>query len=165
MAVAEKIVESAPPAVTNAAETEARSSSAREERIFLLLSIFIGVISGLLVVSFRMAIEWLSVLLRGSAPQPGQLRMVYVPALAGIVVALMVRYVFPEARGSGVNQTKAALYIRNGYISTRTVIGKFVLSALAIGSGFSAGPEDPSLQIGAGVASAVSRRFNLSRAR
>src|SRR5438094_9753384 len=91
----------------------ARIAPAREERCFLLLSIFIGVISGLLVVSFRMAIEWLSVLLRGSAPQPGQLRLVYVPAAAGIVVALMVRYVFPEARGSGVNQTKAALYIRN----------------------------------------------------
>ncbi len=44
----------------------ARVAPAREERLLLLLSIFIGVISGLLVVSFRMAIEWLSVLLRGS---------------------------------------------------------------------------------------------------
>ena len=44
----------------------ARIAPDREERIFLLLSIFIGVISGLLVVSFRMAIEWLSVLLLGS---------------------------------------------------------------------------------------------------
>ena len=43
--------------------------------------------------------------------------------------------------------------------------GKFLLSALAIGSGHSLGPEDPSLQIGAGVASLVSRRFGLSRAR
>ncbi len=40
---------------------------AREERLFLL-SIFIGVLSGLLVVSFRMAIEWMSVLLLGAAP-------------------------------------------------------------------------------------------------
>ena len=42
----------------------------REERLFLVLSIFIGVISGLLVVSFRMAIEWLSVMLQGPAPGP-----------------------------------------------------------------------------------------------
>ena len=62
-----------------------------------------------------------------------------VPTLAGLVVALLVRYVFPAARGSGVNQTKAALYIHNGYISSRTVIGKFLLSALAIGSGHSCG--------------------------
>jgi CIC family chloride channel protein len=137
----------------------------REERLFLLLSIFIGIISGLLVVSFRMAIDWLKVLLLGSAPNPGQPRLFIVPAVAGLVVAVLTRYVFPQVRGSGVNQTKAALYINNGYISFRTVIGKFMLSALAIGSGHSLGPEDPSLQIGAGVASLISRRMGLSRER
>ncbi len=140
-------------------------ASGREDRIFLILSIFIGIISGLLVVAFRMAIDWLTVLLRGSSPQPHQLRLIVVPTLAGIVIALLVRFVFPEARGSGINQTKAAFYIRNGFISTRTVIGKFLLCALALGAGYSSGPEDPSLQIGAGVASQISRRFGLSRAR
>jgi chloride channel protein, CIC family len=146
-----------------AEEMIARMALAREEHIFLLLSIFIGVISGLLVVSFRMAIEWLSVLLLGSSPNPHQLRLIYIPALAGLVIAVLIRFVFPNARGSGINQTKAALYINNGYISFRTVIGKFLLSALAIGSGQSLGPEDPSLQIGAGVASLISRRFGLSK--
>lgn len=137
----------------------------REERLLLLLSIFVGVISGLLVVSFRMGIAWLSMLLLGSSPQPHQARLLFVPAGAGLVVAVLVRFVFPAARGSGVNQTKAALYIHNGYISSRTMIGKFLLSALAIGAGHSLGPEDPSLQIGAGIASLISRRFGLSRAR
>ncbi|HEY4087277.1 MAG TPA: chloride channel protein [Bryobacteraceae bacterium] len=137
----------------------------RQERLFLLLSIFIGVISGLLVVSFRMAIEWLNVLLLGSSIQPHQSNLIFVPALAGVVIAILTRFVFPQVTGSGINQTKTAMYIHNGYISFRTVIGKFLLSALAIGSGYSLGPEDPSLQIGAGVASLVSRRFGLSNAR
>src|ERR1700749_3290100 len=137
----------------------------REERLFLLLSIFIGVLSGLLVVSFRMAIEWLSILLLGVAPAPGQKRLFLIPAAVGLVVAVLTRYVFPGVRGSGVTQTKAALYIHNGYISVRTVTGKFLLSALAIGSGQSLGPEDPSMQIGAGVASRIARRIGLSRAR
>jgi CIC family chloride channel protein len=141
----------------------ARIAPGREERIFLLLSIFIGIISGLLVVSFRMAIDWLSVLLLGSSPNPHQPRLIVVPALAGVVIAVLTRYVFPKVRGSGINQTKAALYINNGYISFRTVIGKFLLSALAIGSGHSLGPEDPSLQIGAGVASLISRRVGMSK--
>src|ERR1700735_5190454 len=148
-----------------AEERISRIAPDREERIFLLLSIFIGVISGLLVVSFRMAIEWLSVLLLGSAPNAHQIRLIYFPALAGLVIAVLARYVFPKVRGSGINQTKAALYIHNGYISFRTVIGKFLLSSLAIGSGHSLGPEDPSLQIGAGVASLVSRRFGMSKAK
>ena len=137
----------------------------RDERLFLVLSIFIGVISGLMVVCFRVAINWIQVLTLGSSPHPGQLRLLFVPAGVGLVVAALVQLVFPGARGSGINQTKAALYIYNGYISFRTVMGKFLTAALAIGGGFSLGPEDPSLQIGAGVASMVSRRLNLSRER
>ena len=152
-----------PVRVRNLRRAIARIAPAREERLFLLLSIFIGIISGLLVVSFRMAIEWLQILLLGSAIRPGQLRLIIVPVLVGLVVAVLTRFVFPQVRGSGVNQTKAALYIHNGYISVRTVIGKFCLSALSIGGGFSLGPEDPSLQIGAGVASLISRRVGMSR--
>lgn len=137
----------------------------REERIFLLLSIFIGIISGLLVVSFRMGIDWLNVLLLGSSPGPRQLRLLIIPTVIGLVVAVLTRFVFPNVRGSGINQTKAAMYIHNGYISFRTVCGKFLLSALAIGGGHSLGPEDPSLQIGAGVASLISRKLGLSKAR
>ena len=43
------------------------------------------------------------------------------------------------------------------------MIGKFITCALAIGSGQSLGPEDPSLQMGAGIASALGRRLHLSR--
>jgi CIC family chloride channel protein len=152
------------PTWSDSAEA-AKIAPGREERIFLLLSIFIGVISGLLVVSFRMAIDWLKVLLLGSSPAPGQHRLLIVPALAGLVVAVLTRYAFPGVKGSGVNQTKAALYIHNGYISFRTVIGKFLISSLAIGSGHSLGPEDPSLQIGAGVASLISRKVGMSKAK
>ena len=137
----------------------------RDERLFLVLSIFIGIISGLLVVSFRIAINWVQALTLGSALQPGLLRLIFVPVIVGAVVAALVQRVFPGARGSGVNQTKAALYIYNGYISFKTVIGKFITSALALGAGFSLGPEDPSLQIGAGVASVISRRLGMSRQR
>jgi CIC family chloride channel protein len=137
----------------------------RDERLFLVLSIFIGVISGLMVVCFRVAINWIQVLTLGSSPHPGQFRLFFVPMGIGLLVAVLVQLVFPGARGSGINQTKAALYIYNGYISFRTVLGKFITAALSIGGGFSLGPEDPSLQIGAGVASMVSRRLNLSRER
>jgi chloride channel protein, CIC family len=148
----------------NPAEVQ-RLAPNRDERLFLVLSIFIGVISGLMVVCFRVAISWIQVLTLGSSPHPGQFRLFFVPMGVGLLVAILVQLVFPGARGSGINQTKAALYIYNGYISFRTVLGKFITSALAIGGGFSLGPEDPSLQIGAGVASMVSRRLNLSRER
>ena len=64
-----------------------------------------------------------------------------------------------------MNQTKGALYIYDGYVGSSTTIGKFLTSALAIGSGQSLGPEDPALQIGAGIASLIGRRLRLSRER
>ena len=91
--------------------------------------------------------------------------MLLAPTLAGLVIAVLVIHFFPQARGSGVNQTKAALYIYNGYIPIRTAIGKFITAALAIGSGHSLGPEDPSLQIGACLASGLGRQMRLSRDR
>src|SRR3984885_9749990 len=134
-----------------------------EDRFFLILSVFIGIFSGLAVVCFRLAIDWTHLALLGSLPQSHHWRIFAVPSLAGLVVAILVIHVFPAIRGSGVNQTKAALYIFNGYIPFRTAIGKFVCCALAIGSGHSLGPEDPSLQIRASLASALGRQLQLSR--
>jgi len=137
----------------------------REERFFLVLSVFIGIFSGLAVVCFRFAIDWCRIYLLGSGATLSPMRLILAPTLAGVAIAVLVIHGFPLARGSGVNQTKAALYIYNGYIPLRTAIGKFITAALAIGSGHSLGPEDPSLQIGASLASGLGRRMRLSRGR
>jgi CIC family chloride channel protein len=134
-----------------------------EDNFFLILAVVIGVLSGLAVVCFRRAIQLTTHWLFGAAQPVSHLRLLLVPTLAGLVLAALVILVFPGARGTGVNQTKSAVYIYNGYISFRTVIGKFLGSALAIGSGQSLGPEDPSLQMGAGIASILGRNLQLSR--
>ncbi len=134
-----------------------------EEVFFLILCVFIGIFSGLAVVCFRLAIDWMHLALLGPLPQTHGWRLLVVPAVAGLVVAVLVIHLFPAIRGSGVNQTKSALYIFNGYIPFRTAIGKFICSSIAIGSGQSLGPEDPSLQIGASIASALGRKLEISR--
>ena len=128
-----------------------------EGQLFLLLAVVIGLFSGLGVVLFRIAIEWTQLTLLGPELHPAKIRLLLVPSIAGLIVAVLAIHVFPRARGSGVNQTKAAVYIFDGYIPFVTVIGKFVMCALSIGSGYSLGPEDPSLQIGAGIASKLGR--------
>ncbi|MGH9684426.1 MAG: chloride channel protein [Candidatus Acidiferrales bacterium] len=137
--------------------------SLREDQFFLLLAVLIGIFSGLAVVCFRVAIESTQLGLLGSSLSPSILRVLLAPTLGGLLVGFLMLRVFPRAQGSGVNRTKAAVYIWNGYIPFQTVIGKFVTCVLAIGSGQSLGPEDPSLQMGAGIASAIGRRLNLSQ--
>ncbi len=134
-----------------------------ENTLFLLLAIIIGLFSGLFVVLFRITIDFLRIEFLGSALEPSGIRLLIAPTLAGLIVAASVLRFFPRVRGSGVNQTKAAVYVFDGYVPFRTVWGKFLTCALAIGSGHSLGPEDPSLQMGAGIASALGRWFRLSR--
>lgn len=156
------VTEEALPKTVDVLPTE---TAAQGERFFLLLAIFIGIFSGLAVVCFRIAIEFVRITLLGPSLSPAFPRIILAPAAAGIVTALLVIFVFPRVRGSGVNQTKSALYVYDGYIPFRTAIGKFICSGLAIGSGQSLGPEDPSLQIGASIASALGRTLKLNRER
>jgi CIC family chloride channel protein len=137
----------------------------REECFFFVLSVFIGIFSGLAVVCFRFAIDWCRIHFLGPGAILSPSRLVLAPTLAGLVIAVLMIHVFPLACGSGVNRTKAALYIDNGLIPLRAAIGKFITAALAIGSGQSVGPEDPSLLIGASLASTLGRRMRLSRDR
>jgi chloride channel protein, CIC family len=162
----------APPATSNAPVPPSWSAFAsrltaqlafNEDRFFLILAVFIGIFAGLAVVCFRITMEWIHLYLLGSALTPSPWRAFLAPSLAGLVTSALILTVFRGSTGSGLNQTKAALYISNGYIPIRTVIGKFITASLAIGSGHSLGPEDPSLQIGAGLASAIGTRLNLSR--
>lgn len=145
--------------------TARKWAAVREERLFLFLAIVIGVLAGLAVVCFRVVIGWIQLYALGSPLTPLAHRLPLAPAIAGLVVGALLVMFFAGARGSGVNQTKAAVYIYDGHIPFRTVVGKFITSALAIGSGQSLGPEDPSIQMGAGLASLVGRRLKLSRAR
>jgi CIC family chloride channel protein len=137
--------------------------SFNEDRFFLILAVFLGIFAGLAVVCFRITMEWARLYLLGSALTPAPWRAFLAPALTGLVISALIFTIFRGAAGSGLNQTKAALYISDGYIPIRTLIGKFITASLAIGSGHSLGPEDPSLQIGAGLASAVGTRLKLSR--
>jgi chloride channel protein, CIC family len=139
--------------------------SIREEQFFLVVAIAIGILAGFCVVLFRVAIQTARIWLLGSSLHPSAPRALLVPALVGVVVGVLAVRFFPRVRGSGVVQAKGALYIYDGHIADSTVAGKFVLSALSLGSGQSLGPEDPALQIGAGLASAIGRRLKLSRER
>jgi chloride channel protein, CIC family len=129
----------------------------------LLLSIAIGVFAGLLVVCFHMTIDLVSWTTLGTPIGASRWATVLAPTVGGGLSALLVLFAFPEAAGSGLAHTKAALYISDGYVPSSTVFGKFVACALAIGTGNSLGPEDPALQMGAGVASRLGRAFSLPK--
>ena len=74
----------------------------------------------------------------------------------------MYRY-FPDARGSGIPQTKVALAVHGGRITLRSVLGKFWLSVGSLASGVALGREGPSVMVGSGIASVMGRALGLKR--
>ena len=132
----------------------------RENQVFLILTIVIGVVCGLSAVLFTVAIEQTSHRLFGLAPS--RLRLFAIPPLMSIVTGILLAKVFPDVRGSGVPQTEAAYHLAGGVIPARVPFGKFLTGVLCIGSGHSMGREGPSVQIGAGLASLIGRWLHLS---
>jgi H+/Cl- antiporter ClcA len=131
----------------------------REELVFLLLSLMIGAFTGLAVVAFIVLTERLGMRLY---PVGGAAwRRVLVPVAGSLAMGVLLYRFFPNARGSGVPQTKAALFARDGFISLRTVLGKFFCTATTLASGIPLGREGPSAQVGAGIGSVLGRWLGL----
>ncbi len=140
--------------------TPAQSLRSRENQVFLILTIVIGVLAALSAVLFTLAIDYTSRFLFGLSP--GYLRLFLVPAAVSVVTGTLLATLFPDVRGSGVPQTEASFHLHGGVIRPGVPIGKFLTGVLCIGSGHSMGREGPSVQIGAGMASLIGRWMRLS---
>src|SRR5437016_2132994 len=130
-----------------------------EQRVLLFLSIWIGALTGLAVVAFILLTERLGMRLYpvGSAAW----HRVLIPVAGSLSMGYLLFRYFPNARGSGVPQTKAALFAREGVITLRTVLGKFFCTSVTLASGIPLGREGPSAQVGGGIASVLGRRLGL----
>jgi chloride channel protein, CIC family len=79
----------------------------------------------------------------------------------GIPFLLVKKFAQTKTTGSGTHTVLEAYHLTNGDISIQDTVVKPTAGMITIGLGGSAGPEGPSLLVGGGVASAISRRFNI----
>src|SRR5439155_2091397 len=131
----------------------------REEQVFLVLTLLIGALVGAIVVAFILLTERF-----GARLYPGggaAWRRLLVPLTGSLGMGYLLFRYFPEARGSGVPQTKAALFAREGRITLGTVVGKFFCTSATLASGIPLGREGPAVQVGAGLASVLGRKLGL----
>jgi CIC family chloride channel protein len=99
----------------------------------LALALLIGAMVGSTIVAFLACTDWMNRLLFSQA-MPVWMRPL-IPAAAALIAGYLLLRVFPNARGSGIPQTKAALIAGGGYISLKTVFGKFLCCSLSLGGG------------------------------
>jgi CIC family chloride channel protein len=133
-----------------------------ENTVILVLTLIIGAVVGALVVAFILLTENLGARMYPAAGAAW--RRIFIPIVGSLSTGYFLYRYFPNARGSGIPQAKTALFIRDGFISLRTVIGKFSMCSITLASGLALGREGPSVQVGAGIASVLGRRLGLSPA-
>jgi CIC family chloride channel protein len=132
----------------------------RETHLALALSLVIGALVGLVVVAFILLTGRLAAHMY---PAGGAgWRRILVPTIGSLITGYLLYRYFPLARGSGIPQTRAAVFIHGGRISLRSVVGKFVCCCTSLASGIPLGREGPAVYIGSGLASVIGRRLGLS---
>jgi CIC family chloride channel protein len=136
------------------------------QRVFLL-TLALGVLCGLAAVAFHLAIQAAEhALIDRAMAAPGTSWIgwtIITPTLGGLLSGILLYYVVPDARGSGIPQVKVAYVVKGGQLPFRVAVGKFVLGVIQIGTGSSLGREGPTVQICAGIASLLGRAAALSR--
>jgi CIC family chloride channel protein len=132
----------------------------REDQATIALSLLVGALAGLVVVAFILLTGRMAA--RMYPPGSSPWRSILIPVAGAVISGYLLYRYFPDARGSGIPQAKYALFLHNGYISLKTVFGKFLCCSISLASGIALGREGPSVQIGAGITSVLGRRFGLT---
>jgi CIC family chloride channel protein len=138
------------------------------EGIVLLLAIIVGLITSLAAVAFHHSIDAIRYLLYtrtgpGILYGKGMILLVLIPALGGLAVGVLHRWVFRTREGHGVIDVIESVARARGFQRPIVAIEKILTSAVTIGTGGSAGAEGPIVQIGAAIASGVGQLFRLAR--
>jgi CIC family chloride channel protein len=137
-----------------------------QSEILLVVAILISLVCGSAAVALHRSIELVADAMHTGGGGLGGwwqvLLTVSTPAAGGLLAGLLLHYLVPEARGSGVPQVKLDLAMRGGVIPFKVALGKFVGTAIAVGSGASVGREGPTVQICASLGSSLARWFPMT---
>jgi len=143
-----------------------RASFLPEQNYLIILSVVVGVLTGLGSVGFIYALEAVATFARGPVAgllsRFGSAQLVLLPAIGGLLVGPIVHRFAREAKGHGVPEVMTALALHGGRIRKRVVTVKVIASSLTIGFGGVAGREGPMVQIGAAIGSTIGQWTHLT---
>lgn len=130
------------------------------ESVAILEAVLIGVMSGFSAVLLRWGIGWLgSWRVSLSYQFPAWLVLPSMGFLGCWCAGWLITRYAPEVMGSGVIQVKAALADRPITMTLKVAFIKLASTILALGVGLPLGRQGPTIQIGAALATQVSRFF------
>lgn len=131
----------------------------------ILQAVMVGLISGLLVVFFKVSISKLFGFIQNFISQfdlsHKLLIFPLITTLGGLISGVLVFKFAPETKGSGIPFVKMVMARMGNITRVRTIVVKFLAGVAGIGTGLSLGREGPSVQLGAGAGALVGKIFKM----
>ena len=131
----------------------------------ILQAVMVGLISGLLVVFFKVSISKLFEFIQNFISQfdlsHKLLIFPLITTLGGLISGVLVFKFAPETKGSGIPFVKMVMARMGNITRVRTIVVKFLAGVEGIGTGLSLGREGPSVQLGAGAGALVGKIFKM----
>jgi chloride channel protein, CIC family len=141
----------------------------RSESVLILIAAAIGIATAGVILAFNWAVEFagdhfLELFALSQKNEYWQYLLIpLIPALGGLGVGLLQRYVFKTRAGHGVPEVILASRFSRGDIQRRVMLQKLLTGALSIGSGGGGGREGPIIHVGAAVGISIAHLFRLTR--
>jgi CIC family chloride channel protein len=130
-----------------------------------LLALLAGLLTGLVMVAFRLAVEVpLALALPGGDEAFETLPAVLVlltPLLGGLVLGVVFMRLAPERQSVGVGHVMERLARHQGHVPAANGWVQFLGGAVALATGQSAGREGPAIHLGAAASSLLGQRLRL----
>ncbi|HOY72833.1 MAG TPA: chloride channel protein, partial [Tenuifilaceae bacterium] len=134
-----------------------------ERRIMLILSVVVGVSSGLAAVLLKNVLHVANVFVQESFPKDSANFLFFALPATGILLTIVfVRFLVKDDIGHGVSKVLYSISKQNGRIKPHNMYSSMVASTSTIAFGGSVGAEAPIVYTGAAIGSNVGNFFRLN---
>lgn len=138
-----------------------RNKKISEKKFVLVLSLIIGMLSGLAAVLLKTAVHYTHHFLTHGFHYVKPIHLIF-PVIGIFLTVIFVKYIIKDKIGHGVSRILYALSRNNGRLKTHNNYSSIVASTLTIGFGGSVGAEAPIVLTGASIGSTLGHYFRLN---
>lgn len=134
------------------------------QQLIYLLSILVGITSGIGAVLLKNTTHFIQHILEGNLVQNFQHAFYFVfPIIGFTLVYLIIKYVIRNKVSHGIPSTLYAISKRKGIMKRYQMFGSLLTAPITVGFGGSVGLEGPTVATGAAISSNISRMFHMNQ--